>query len=330
MSETGTGLRAAAAAGGTPGTVAGKHLEAQPKGSATTKGRDTRDGWLFLLPYLVLFALFVIVPTVFGLWISLHDYDYTLPDKPFVGLDNYTGLISGDSAFAEPFWNGMQATAIFTVASVPLLLVLPLGVALAMNLKFRGRNFFRAMYFAPYVLGVAVVAVLWRYLLDTNIGLVNSYLEAVGLSGVTPWLTQLPWAWISLVGVTLWWTLGFNTVIYLAALQDISPELYEAARMDGATAVQRFTNVTLPGLRPVLLFITSVTIISSVNMFGQSYLMTQGGPGQDTRTAIYQIAETGLTSFNSGVASAMSLIFTVFLAAISVGVFYLFRERDAS
>ncbi len=330
MSETGTGLRAAAAAGGKPGTVAGKDVGARPRGSVTSKSRDDRDGWLFLLPYLVLFTVFVIVPTIFGLWISLHDYDYTLPDKPFVGLDNYIGLLGGDSPFAEPFWNGMQATAIFTVASVPLLLVLPLAVALAMNLKFRGRNFFRAMYFAPYVLGVAVVAVLWRYLLDTNIGLVNNYLDAVGLSGVVPWLTQLPWAWVSLVGVTLWWTLGFNTVIYLAALQDISPELYEAAKMDGATAVQRFRNVTLPGLRPVLLFITSVTIIASVNMFGQSYLMTQGGPGQDTRTAIYQIAETGLTSFNSGAASAMSLIFTIFLAAVSVAVFYLFRERDAS
>ena len=105
-----------------------------------------------------------------------------------------------------------------------------------MNLKFRGRNLFRAMYFAPYVLGVAVVAVLWRYLLDTNIGLVNHYLDLVGLSGVTPWLTSLPWAWISLIGATVWWTLGFNTVIYLAALQDISPELYEAAKMDGASA----------------------------------------------------------------------------------------------
>jgi len=330
MSSTGTGLTAAAAAGGKPGTVAGKDVGAAPRDTASTKSRDTRDGWLFLLPYLVLFTVFVIVPTVFGLWISLHDYDYTLPEKPFVGLDNYAGLLTGDSPFAAPFWSGMQATAIFTLASVPLLLVLPLAVALAMNLRFRGRNFFRAMYFAPYVLGVAVVAVLWRYLLDTNIGLVNSYLDAVGLSGAIPWLTQLPWAWVSLVGVTLWWTLGFNTVIYLAALQDISPELYEAAKMDGATAVQRFRNVTLPGLRPVLLFITSVTIIASVNMFGQSYLMTQGGPGQDTRTAIYQIAETGLTSFNSGVASAMSLVFTVFLAAVSVAVFYVFRDRDAS
>ncbi|WP_418606408.1 carbohydrate ABC transporter permease [Georgenia sp. SUBG003] len=215
---------------------------------------------------LVLFSVFVILPTALGVWISLHDYDYTLPEKPWVGLDNYTGLLGGDSPFAAPFWNGMQATAIFTVATVPLLLVLPLVVALAMNVRFRGRNFFRAMYFAPYVLGVAV-AVLWRYLLDTNIGLVNHYLEAVGLTSAIPWLTQLPWAWVALVGVTVWWTLGFNTVIYLAALQDISPELYEAAKMDGANAWQRFLHITLPGLRPVLLFVTSVTIIASVNMF---------------------------------------------------------------
>jgi multiple sugar transport system permease protein len=311
-------------------TRAGRPVDVRPAAERSTRSRDTRTGWLFMTPYLVLFAVFVILPTLLGIWISLHDYDYTLPDKPFVGLDNYAGLLGGGSPFSEPFWGGMQATAVFTLGSVPLLLVLPLVVALAMNLRFRGRNFFRAMYFAPYVLGVAVVAVLWRYLLDTNIGLVNHYLDVIGLSGATPWLTQLPWAWMSLIGVTVWWTLGFNTVIYLAALQDISPELYEAAKMDGASALQRFRNVTLPGLRPVLLFVTSVTIIASVNMFGQAYLMTQGGPGQDTRTAIYQIAETGLTSFNSGVASAMSMIFTVFLAAISVAVFALFRERDGS
>jgi multiple sugar transport system permease protein len=311
-----------------PAAAAAATRRGAPRRGVANHGRLTP--WLFLLPYLALFLTFVIAPVILGGWISLHQWDYTLPGKPFVGMQNYTDLFDSSSLAFDTFWNSMQATAIFTVGSVPLLLVLPLLVALVMNQKFPGRNLFRAAYFAPYVLGVAVVAVLWRYLLDTNIGLVNSYLDAVGLSGVTPWLTQLPWAWVSLVGVTLWWTLGFNTVIYLAALQDISPELYEAARMDGATAWQRFTNVTLPGLRPVLLFITSVTIIASVNMFGQSYLMTQGGPGQDTRTAIYQIAETGLTSFNSGAASAMSLIFTVFLAAVSVLVFYLFRERDAS
>jgi multiple sugar transport system permease protein len=289
---------------------------------------ETRDAYLFLAPYLVLFLAFVIGPFVYGLWISLHQYDYSLPEKPFVGLDNYTGLIDGTSPYAQPFWDSMKATWIFTVLSVPLLLVLPLLVAMVMNAKFRGRNFFRAMYFAPYVLGVAVVAVLWRYLLDSNIGLVNHYLGVLGLPSDTAWLTDQPWAWISLVGVTVWWTLGFNAIIYLAALGEISPDLYEAARMDGANGWQRFVHITLPGLRPVLLFITSVTIIASVNMFGQSFLMTQGGPGTETRTAIYQIADTGLTNFNSGDSTAMSMIFSFFLMLVSVLVFFLFRDRD--
>jgi multiple sugar transport system permease protein len=332
-SNIGVGPTTAAAATGATTRAHSGGAGTRPGGAGATRrasrGRDAREAYLFLSPYLVLFAVFVIAPAVYGLWISLHDYDFTLPDKPFVGLDNYTGLLSGDSPFAAGFWQSMQATWIFALFSVPLLLILPLTVALAMNVKFKGRNVFRALYFAPYVLGVAVIAVLWRYLLDTNIGLVNHYLGLIGLSDTIPWLTQLPWAWVSLVGVTVWWTLGFNTVIYLAALQDISPELYEAARMDGASRWQRFVNVTLPGLRPVLLFITSITIIASVNMFGQSFLMTQGGPGTETRTAIYEIADKGLTNFNSGAASAMSTIFSVFLIGVSMVVFYLFRERDA-
>jgi multiple sugar transport system permease protein len=298
-----------------------------PPGPGARRRSDARDAYLFLLPYLVLFAGFVVAPFLYGVWISLHEYDFSLPDKPWVGLDNYVGLLDGSSPYFDTFWQSMQATWIFTILSVPLLLVLPLLVALVMNEKFRGRNVFRAMYFAPYVLGVAVVAVLWRYLLDNNIGLINHYLGVLGLPSDTAWLTSLPWAWISLVGVTVWWTLGFNAVIYLAALGEIPGDLYEAARMDGASAWQRFRNVTLPGLRPVLLFVTSVTIIASVNMFGQSFLMTQGGPGTETRTAIYQIADTGLTNFSSGASAAMSMIFSFFLMLVSLVVFFLFRER---
>jgi len=283
--------------------------------------------WLFLLPYLVLFISFVILPIVLGLWISLHRWDYTLPGKPFVGLENYQDLFDSGSGIYSIFWNSMRATGIFTVASVPLLLVLPLLVALVMNRKFPGRNLFRAVYFAPYVLGVAVVGVLWRYLLDANIGLVNHYLGALGLPDDTAWLTSTPAVWVALVGVTVWWTMGYNAVIYLAALQDIPRELYEAARVDGANRWQQFVNVTFPGLRPVLAFVTMITIIASANMFGQSYLMTQGGPGRETRTAIYQIAETGLRNFSMGDAAAMSYVLTAFLMVLSVLVFWLFRER---
>jgi multiple sugar transport system permease protein len=298
-----------------------------PRGRRSTGRGGGATPWLFLAPYLVLFLAFVVAPAVYGFWISLHDYDYTLPNKPYVGLANYRDLFDSSTLAFERFWRSMRATGMFTVMSVPLLLVVPLGVALAMNQKFRGRNLFRAIYFAPYVLGVAVVAVIWSFLLDNNIGVVNDYLGVLHLPHDIAWLTSVPAAWFALVGVTVWWTLGFNAVIYLAGLQDIPRELYEAAEVDGASAWQRFRHVTVPGLRPVIAFVTMVTIIASANMFGQSYLMTKGAPGTETRTAIYQIAETGLRQYQMGQAAAMSYLLTLVLMLTSVVVFWLFRER---
>jgi len=330
VSNTAAGTAGATVRGRRPATgAATDQLAGAPRKSRGGLEGNPLTPWLFMLPYLALFVTFVLAPIVYGFWISLHDYDYTLPGQPWVGLDNYGKLLSPETSTTfEVFWNSMQATAIFTIFSVPLLLVLPLGVALLMNQKFRGRNLFRAVYFAPYVLGVAVVAVLWRFLLDRNIGVVNNLLGGLGLPDQTAWLTEVAPAWTALIGVTVWWTLGFNSVIYLAGLQDIPAELYEAARVDGANAWQSFVNVTLPGLRPVLSFVTMVTIIASANMFGQSFLMTQGQPGTETRTAIYQIAETGLRNFQMGDAAAMSYVLTVFLMLLSVIVFWLFRERE--
>jgi multiple sugar transport system permease protein len=221
----------------------------------------------------------------------------------------------------------MQATGIFTLFSVPLLVVIPLLVALVLNQSFRGRNFFRAMYFAPYVLGVAVVGILWRYLLQPGFGFVNYYMGALGLPDI-PWTSALPWAWIALVGMTVWWTLGFNAIIYLAGLQDIDPQLYEAAKVDGANPWQRFWNVTLPGLRPVFLFIVTVTILASANMFGQAYLTTQGGPNNETRTAIMYIAQEGLQNFRMGSAAAMSYILALFLILISILNFKFLNQKE--
>ncbi|MDP9476214.1 MAG: sugar ABC transporter permease [Actinomycetota bacterium] len=283
--------------------------------------------FVFLAPYLLLFLVFIVIPAVFGIWISLHSWDYLLPGKPWVGLQNYTDLFAANSTTSGPFWNSMEATGKFTLYSVPLLVVIPLLVALILNQKIRGIEFFRAMYFAPYVLGVAVIGILWRYLLDPNIGLVNYYLGVLGIERNIPWITALPWAWVSLVGVTVWWTLGFNAVIYLAGLQDIDPELYNAAKVDGANSWQRFVHVTIPGLRPVLLFVVTVTILASANMFGQSYIITQGAPGEETTTAIMYIAETGLQRFNMGAAAAMSYVLALALLLISIVNFAVFRNR---
>ncbi len=284
--------------------------------------------WLFLAPYLVLFLTFVAIPVVYGLWMSLHNWDQFLPEKPWVGLENYTQLFTPGSAKSAPFWSAMQATGIFTLFSVPLLVIIPLGIALLLNRRFPGRSFFRAVYFAPYVLGVAVVGILFRFLLDPNIGAFNYLLSQLGFAGDTPWTTALPWAWISLVGMTVWWTMGFNAVIYLAGLQDIDRQLYDAAEVDGASRWQRLRHVTVPGLRPVIVFVITVTLLASANMFGQAYLTTQGAPAEKTRTAIMFIAEEGFQDFHLGSAAAMSYVLALFLVILSAGVFFFFRDRE--
>ena len=284
--------------------------------------------YLFMAPYLVLFVIFILLPVFYGVWISLHNWDYLLPGKPWVGLQNYVNLFTPGSTTSKPFWQSMEATGRFTLYSVPLLVVIPLLIALILNERFPGRTFFRVVYFAPYVLGVAVIGILWRYLLDTNVGLVNYYLGQLGLPDKIPWTNELPWGWVALVGPTVWWTLGFNAVIYLAGLQDIDPALYDAAKVDGANRWRRFLHVTLPGLRPILLFVITVTILASANVFGQSYLITEGAPGDETQSAIMYIAEEGLRNFNMGSASAMSYVLAIFLAVISVANFALFRYRE--
>lgn len=282
---------------------------------------------LFVAPYLVLFGTFILAPIVYGLWISLHEWDFLLPGKPFVGLKNYIDLVTPGSVTSGPFWSAMRATAIFTVLSVPLLMVVPLALAVALNRRFRGRKAVRAVFFAPYVLGVAVVGLLWRYLLDPNVGVLNYYLDALGLDRI-PFTTATPWVWLALVVPTVWWTAGYNMVIFLAGLQDIPSELYEAAELDGASAWHKFRHVTLPGLRPVTVFVLTITILASANVFGQPYLITQGQPGRETRSAIMQIGEEGLRQFKMGSASAMSTVLTVALLAISLLSLSFLRERN--
>ncbi|MGC5332538.1 carbohydrate ABC transporter permease [Micromonospora sp. DT62] len=299
-----------------------------PRGGAPARRAGRATPYLFLAPYLLLFGVFGLLPILLGLWLSVHQWDFQLPNRPFVGLDNYQELFSSDSAVYGDWWQSVRATAIFTVFAVPLLVVVPLGLALLLNRSFPGRTFFRAVYFAPYVLGVAVIGLLWRFLLDANLGLVNRLAGMVGLPADTPWVTDVPWAWVALVGVTVWWTSGFNAVIYLAGLQDIPQELYEAAKVDGASAWERFRHVTLPGLRPVLLFVITTTVLASANVFGQSFLITQGAPGTETRTVVWFIVMEGLRDNDAGRAAAMSIVFALMLAVVSIANFRFFRYRE--
>ena len=311
-------------------TVAGTATVA----GGVTKGRRPRSlrlhhpltPYALCAPYLLLLATFVIGPAIFGVWVSLHDWDFMLPSKPFVGLQNYRDLFDPSSVTFLEFWHGMRATAIFTVVSVPFLVLIPLIIALVLNRKFRGRSFFRAMIFAPFVLGIAVIGVLFNYLLDAQFGLINGFLGVFGIPAIG-WTQTLPWAWVALVGMTVWWTLGFNTVIYLAGLQEIPAEHYEAASIDGAGAWGKFRHITLPGLRNVLVFIITTTVLASANMFGQSYLVTNGGPGDSTRTAIMVMTQEGLRNFKMGTASAMSYLLAICLAVVSIVNFVVLREK---
>ena len=306
---------------------AGSTRSARGAGGRPGGRRRTGVAYLFLAPFLVLFLVFVLAPAVFGLWISLTNWSPFRATQSFVGLKNYIELFTPGSTTSGDFWQSMLATGIFTVASVPFLLLVPLLVAVLLNQRIRAGSFFRAIFFAPYVLGVAVIGVIWKYLLDTQSGIVNHVLGMIGLPDNLPWTVDVPWAWVTLVGVTVWWTMGFNTVIILAGLKGISADLYEAAALDGAGAFRQFLNVTLPGLRQVMTFVVTITILASANMFGQSFLLTKGGPGNQTRTAIMYIADQGLSQNNMAAASAMSYVLFAFLAIISIVNFRIQRER---
>ncbi len=296
-------------------------------GKARRRLRTTVTGYLFLSPFLVLFTVFVLAPAVFGLWISLTNWSPFRSEQQFIGLQNFITLFTPGNTTADDFWQSMKATGLFVVLSVPLLIIIPLVVSVLLNQPIRGVSVFRTIFFAPYVLGVAVIGVIWRFMLDTQSGVVNHILHAVGISQNIPWAVDTPWVWYSLVGVTVWWTSGLNTVIFLAGLKAINRELYEAAAIDGAGAFRTFISITLPGLRDVMLFVTTTTLLASANMFGQSYLITSGGPGNVTRTAIMYISDQGLSQNNMAVASAMSYVLFAFLAVISVINFRAQRER---
>jgi multiple sugar transport system permease protein len=221
----------------------------------------------------------VLIPAIYGLWISLHNWDPFLAEKPVEGLQNYVELFTPGSAKSAPFWQAMQATGIFTALSVPLLVVLRWSSPSSQPQVPRPHVLQGDVLRARTCSASAVVGVLFRFLLDPNIGASNYPPRAGRASlGHGRGRPRFPWAWVSLVGMTVWWTLGFNAVIYLAGLQDIDRQLYDAAKVDGASRWQTFRNVTVPGLRPVFVFVVTVTILASANMFGQAYLTTQGRP----------------------------------------------------
>jgi multiple sugar transport system permease protein len=284
--------------------------------------------YLFILPHTLFFAAFLAYPFFYGVYISLFVFDYLRPEyRPFVGLQNYLNLFTPGSIQYTDFWRSMVNTVEFMVWSVPPLVGLALLLAVLLNGRFRGRNLFRTVYFAPYALSVTVASVLWWWMFQSQGGLINHYLTQLGLKPVN-WLSSMPEAWVSITTATVWWTIGFNTVIFLAALQEIPVSLYEAASIDGATPAQQFRYITVPSLRPVLTFVLTITLIASANLFGQPYIMTQGGPVQQTETVIFRIYIEGIQRNQMGSAAAMSIFIAFLLLLLTALNFRIFGRAE--
>ena len=255
----------------------------------TERRRRIGEAWytpyLFLLPHFVIFLAFIVWPFIFGVWVSLQDFDLFADRRgipsPFVGLENYLDLIDPTSLRFERFWQTLWNTVLFVLISTPTLVIISLALANLLNARFRGRNLFRGIYFAPWTLSVAVVGLVWWWIFQSQGGLLGNMLEAIGIDS-PGWLTTQPWAWLTILIATIWWTIGFNTIILLAGMQAISADLYEAAAIDGANKWQQFWQITVPSLRPILLLVITLQIIASFNLVGQPQIMTAGGPNAET------------------------------------------------
>lgn len=280
---------------------------------AAIRGRESVGGWLFVLPATLLLGIFLVWPTIQAVGLSFTDYQLLAPTPTsFVGFDNYRFLL-GDATF----WQAVRNTAYFAVVVVPLQTGLALALALLLNEKLPFRSFFRTVYFSPVVLSMVVVAVLWSYFYNPSQGMFNQVLANLGLPE-QPFLTSRAQAMPAIMVLSIWQGVGFQMVIFLAGLQEIARELYEAAALDGANAWRRFRDITLPQLRRTTFFILVVSTILALKLFTQVFVMTKGGPFGSTRTIIYMLWEEGLQFRHTGYSAAMAVLFFLLVLAITV------------
>lgn len=224
------------------------------------------------------------------------------------------------------FWISLKNTLTFTLVSTPLLVAIGLALALALNSKRRAGGAYRAFFFLPYILPISAVTLIWSYLLNPDRGLIAGVLHRFGLPGVA-FLSDPHLAMPAIIATTVWWSLGFNLVLFLAGLQDIDPSLHEAASLDGANALQRFRHVTIPGLRHVMVLVAVTQLIASFQIFGQVYIMTKGGPGTATEVLIQHVYEAGFKNYQLGYAAAVSVFLFVVMAIVSAAQFRLISRE---
>ncbi|MBN8947951.1 MAG: sugar ABC transporter permease [Rhodanobacter sp.] len=288
-----------------------------------------RTAWLFLTPALLVLGVFFFVPVLGALGLSLTDYDlYALADirnLRFVGLHNYGELLQ-----RPLFWTALGNTFYFVVVGVPLSIGASLGTALLLNSPLaRMKAFHRTVLFAPVVTTVVAVAVIWRYLFNTKYGLVNHALAMLGLNPVD-WLGDPHWAMPTIIAFAVWKNFGYNMIILLAGLQAIAPELYEAARIDGATRWRQFRHITLPMLRPTMVLVMVLTVAGYFQLFAEPYVMTEGGPLQSTTSVLYLMYDDGFKWWNFGVASAVAFALFGIILAVTMLLLRLARRGAAA
>nr|WP_094552236.1 sugar ABC transporter permease [Petroclostridium xylanilyticum] len=270
-------------------------------------------GYAFIIPAVVLIIVFLLLPAALAFIYSLTDFYLLKPDKmKFIGIENYAKLIKD-----ELFYKSLYNTFYFTLVVVPYQCGLALFLAILINKKLKFTNLFRIAYFSPLITSMTVVAILWIFLYNPNQGLINSALNHLGIPN-QPFLRSAKQAMNSIIFMSAWQAAGYQMMIFLAGLQNIPKDLYEAASIDGANAFQQFRYVTLPGLYNVTVFVLMITTIQAMKLFTQPYIMTQGGPENTTRTLAYYIYQHGFQFRSVGYASALSVVFFLVVVCISM------------
>jgi multiple sugar transport system permease protein len=293
---------------------------------ASRRMREELIGWAFALPFLLVFLIFMAGPILASAVLSFTDFGLRDLRNPlgtdFIGLDNYTALLD-DPKFRAALFN----TAYFVIVGVPLTLIVGLAAALALDRGIRHfRTLFRVGYYLPVVTSIVAIAVVWRFLLNPDQGLLNMILNAIGFDGAN-WLGDPTLAMPSIIAMAAWRNLGFAMIVFLAGLQTIPAQLYEAASIDGAGRWQMFRNVTLPLLRPTVLFLVVITTIGYLQLFEEPFVMTDGGPLDKTLSISMYMFQQGFEFFNQGYAAAIAWILFILVAIVAVVQFRLLRSE---
>jgi multiple sugar transport system permease protein len=295
---------------------------------AATAGKpprpENRAGWLFATPFLFLYVAFLIGPVVIGLVISLFNTTTVRAGVgSWVGFSNYADVLTN-----ADFWASMWHSALFTLLTTPILVLLPLLFAVLVSRLGRGQAFYRLAFFAPYVVPSAAVCLIFAFMYTPETGLITN---AFGWFGLTApdFFGSTSGAWFAVVLLTVWWTFGFNFILYTAAIQEISEEVYEAATLDGAGPWQQIRMITVPLLRPTIGLVLILQVLSSLKVFDQIYILLAGGPNYSTRPVIQYIFDSGFSAYRGGYAAAATMVYFVVLVAVSVA-WFLVRRRNNS